>query len=456
MNEYLAIDIGASSGRHILGSLGRDGILSIEEIYRFPNAPVERNGDLVWDIDYLKQQIIAGLKRAGEMGRIPDSVGIDTWAVDYALLGKKNDLLGPIHAYRSDRTQPVISSVHRAVSFETLYARTGIQFQPFNTIYQLAADQKSGLLKRAESMLMLPDYLHFFLTGKMSREYTNATSSGLVNTERHKWDNDILSALGYPEKLFPPLSQPGTKLGFFTDEIRKAVGYNALVVLPATHDTASAVVASLAGEGAYLSSGTWSLLGAVQKTAHKNGKCRCFNYSNEGHLNGTFRLQKNIMGLWIVQRLKEEEGGDLSFADLADLAARSEVDIDIDVNDPVYLAPENMKRQIEKEAGRSLSLGEALYAAFRGLAKCYRNSLTELSSITGEQYRELNVFGGGSKNALLNRLTAEIAKVRITAGPIEATAIGNLLVQMEAMGEFSLQNASAIVAKSFQAEVYTP
>lgn len=454
MKEFLAIDIGASSGRHILGSV-QGGVLSVEEIYRFPNAPVRQGGELVWDVDRLKREIVAGLKKAGELGRIPASVGIDTWAVDYALLDGGNNLVGPVHAYRSERTQPAISRVHARVPFEVLYQRTGIQFQTFNTVYQLAADEMSGRLGRAESMLMLPDYLHFFLTGKKSREYTNATSTGLIAAATGRWDDQLLCALGYPRKLFPALSQPGTVLGHFSEEIQREVGYDSLVVLPATHDTASAVVSSLAGKGAYLSSGTWSLLGTVQPSAHTDAKCRAFNYSNEGHIGGNVRLQKNIMGLWIVQRLREEEAKDLSFAELAELAAQSENDCEIDVNDPSYLAPANMKRQIEAEVKRSLTLGEALYAAFRGLASCYRSALTELSSVTGEQYKELNIFGGGSKNTLLNRLTAKTAGVKVIAGPTEATAIGNLLVQMDRMGEISLQDAPAIIRRSFETEEFS-
>ncbi len=454
MNEFLAIDIGASSGRHILGSV-RDGILTIEEIYRFRNSPVMQDGGLVWDIGYLRQEIINGLKKAGEMGRPPKCVGIDTWAVDYALLDRDKSLVGPVHAYRSERTQSVISAVHGKVPFDVLYQRTGIQFQTFNTVYQLAADRKSGALDRAQTMLMLPDYRHFILTGKMAREYTNATSTGLVNAAKHTWDEGILRSLGYPSKLFTPLTQPGAVLGSFSKEIREQVGYNALVVLPATHDTASAVVASLAGKGAYLSSGTWSLLGTVQNTAHTEEKCRAYNFSNEGHLFGRYRFQKNIMGLWIVQRLREEEAPQLSFVQLAALAEQSKCDCEIDVNGTAYLAPKNMKMQIEAEVGRKLSLGEALYAAFKGLAVCYRNALTEISSVTGEQYRELNIFGGGSKNSFLNRLTAEAAKVKVIAGPTEATAIGNLLVQMDAMGELSLKDAPAIVARSFETEEFT-
>lgn len=454
MNEFLAIDIGASSGRHILGSV-TDGVLTLEEIYRFPNAPELVNGKLVWDAERLFREIVAGMKRAGELRRKPVSIGIDTWAVDYALLDKDMQLLGPVFAYRSDRTQPHIARVHARVPFETLYARTGIQFQPFNTIYQLAADMADGRLQKAQHMLMLPDYLHYRLTGKMSREYTNATSTGLVHVRKRGWDREVLRALRYPERLFTPLSQPGKELGTLSDEVAREVGYNALVVLPATHDTASAVVASLAGEGAYLSSGTWSLLGTVQKEAHTDARCRTFNYSNEGHLYGRVRLQKNIMGLWIAQRLREEAGGGLTFEQLASLAAESETDASIDVNDAAFLAPRNMKAEIERAAGRELTLGQAAYCAFKGLAECYRDALSELSEATGTQYTSLNIFGGGSKNRLLNELTAKTAGVRIVAGPTEATAIGNLLVQMDAAGEIALDDAAEIVANSFETEVFS-
>ncbi len=453
MQHFLAIDIGASSGRHILGSV-QEGKLTIEEIYRFSNAPVVEGGQLVWDIERLAREVVNGIKRAGELKKIPTTVGIDTWAVDYALLDRDKKRLGPVHAYRSERTGPVIPKVHAQLPFEALYARTGIQFQPFNTVYQLAADKASGRLSSAEYMLMLPDYLHYLLTGKMSREYTNATSTGLVNAKRRDWDTEILHTLGYPQKLFPALSQPGTAVGEFSEEVRREVGFNALVVMPATHDTASAVVSSLAGDGAYLSSGTWSLLGTIQGEPHTCERSRSFNYSNEGHLFGKVRLQKNIMGLWIVQRLREEEGKGLSFAELAALAEENECDAQIDVNHPSFLAPENMKTAIERAAGRRLTLGQAAYVSLHGLAECYRGAVRELSSVTGREYRSLNIFGGGSKNTLLNKLTARETGMKIVAGPTEATAIGNLAVQMAAAGEITYEQIPALISASFETEVF--
>lgn len=446
MKEFLAIDIGASSGRHILGRV-EGGILKLEEIYRFANSP-QRKGDLIWDTDRLFHEILTGMKRAKELGRVPCAVGIDTWGVDYVLLDKDRARIGDAFAYRSERTAPVIPHVHARVPFEELYARTGIQYLTFNTVYQLSADRESGKLKNAEYMLMLPDYFHFLLTGKMSREYTNATTTGLYNAHTHKWDKEILRELELPEKLFPETVPSGTCLGTLKQEIRDIVGYDAKVISPATHDTASAVVASLEKGGPYLSSGTWSLLGILQKEAHTDGQSRLFEYSNEGHPDGRFRLQKNIMGLWIIQQLRKEEGKDLSFAELAALAEKNENDAFIDVNDPSFLAPERMKRAIEEGAGRSLTLGQAAYCALRSLAESYRGAIENLSSITGEMYHSLNLIGGGSQNGLLNRLTAQATGLKIAAGPVEATAMGNLMMQMASEGEVDRSAITEIIEKS--------
>ncbi len=446
MKEFLAVDIGASSGRHILGRV-EDGILRMTEIYRFSNSPQKR-GELIWDAEALFSHIVDGMKRAKELGHTPCSVGIDTWGVDYALLDRDLNTVGEVFAYRSDRTAPVIPSVHARVPFEQLYARTGIQFQSFNTIYQLCADKASGKLDRAEHLLMLPDYFHFLLTGKLSREYTNATTTGLINAHTRTWDGETLKALGLPEKLFPNTTPAGTCIGTLRKEIRDRVGYDTRVVLPATHDTASAVVASLAKGGPYLSSGTWSLLGILQNSAHTDKVSMDANYSNEGSPDGRFRLQKNIMGLWIIQQLRAEEGKELSFGELAQLAAQNENDAFIDVNDDSFLAPKSMKRAIEEGAGRSLTLGQAAYCVFNSLAKSYKDAIGGLSSITGEKYTTLNIIGGGSQNKLLNALTARETGLKIAAGPTEATAMGNLVMQLAAEGEISLEEAPALIEKS--------
>ena len=448
MTEFLAIDIGASSGRHILGR-EINGKLVLEEIYRFSNSPLEAGNRLVWNAERLFAEILTGLKRAKEIGRIPRYVGIDTWAVDYALIDGDGKMIDDVVSYRDGRTARVIEKVHERVPFETLYEKTGIQFQPFNTVYQLYEDKDSGRLEKAKYMLMLPDYLHYRLTGKMSREYTNATSTGLVNARLRDWDSDIIRALDLPEELFPETQASGTKLGAFSKEIENIVGYSAEIILPATHDTASAVIAAPFG-GLYLSSGTWSLLGAEMKQPYTDEKSRRYNYSNEGSLDGV-RLQKNIMGLWMIQQIRRETNDAYSFAQLADMARRSANDYLVDVNDNRFLAPANMRAEIEAAVGRSLDTGEIAYCIFSSLAKGYAQAVEEFETITKKKYDSLNIIGGGSKNELLNELTARATGKHIYTGPTEATAIGNLAVQMVSAGVFDgIASARKVIKNSFE------
>lgn len=453
MDEFLAIDIGASSGRHILGKIC-NGRLVTEEIYRFPNSPLKVDGRLVWDTGRLFAEIITGLKRAKELGAIPVSVGIDTWAVDYVLLGKDGEPVDNVFSYRDPKTERAVREVHGCIPFEDLYGRTGIQFQPFNTIYRLKQDALDGRLARAEQMLMLPDYFHYLLTGKTSREYTNATSTGLINAATHTWDREITQALGLPERLFPQTAEAGVLLGEFTEEIRRLTGFGAKVVLPATHDTASAVVGSVADGGPYLSSGTWSLLGIEQSKVHTDEKSRRFNYSNEGHIGGRYRFQKNLTGLWMVNRLRAEECPQMSFAEFTALAERSENEYLVDVNDARFLAPEHMRREIEDAVGRSLSAGECAYTALNSLAHGYRKAVGELESVLNESFAQLNVIGGGSKNALLNRLTERSTGKKIIAGPSEATVVGNLVMQMITAGVLhDHAEAKKIIMQTFYGEL---
>lgn len=433
--KYLAIDIGASSGRHILGTI-EDGKLMTEEIYRFPNAPKMKDGHLVWDTGALFRNVLEGLKKAGETGKKPDFVGIDTWAVDYALLDAAGNRLGDVYCYRDGRTQSAIASIHERFPFAALYEKTGIQFQPFNTVYQLEADKLSGRLERARHMLMLPDYLHYLLTGKMRQEYTDATSTGMVNARTHVWDQEIIDRLSFPDRLFDGLSQPGTLVGRFSSAVRDFVGYDAQVVLPATHDTASAVLAAPVGADAfYISSGTWSLLGVEQPSAHTDEESRRFNYSNEGSIGYTFRYQKNIMGLWMIQQLRHETGDKYSFAEIAQMARENPDKHTVDVNDEAFLAPQSMTNVVREKLGVSLPFGGMAYCVFRSLALSYAESVRQLESLTGRRYEKINVIGGGCKNDLLNELTARETGKTVVAGPAEATAMGNLLMQMIGAGE---------------------
>ena len=446
---YLAVDIGASSGRHIVSYLS-NGKLVLREVYRFPNGVTEKDGHLYWDADRLYREILNGLKAAKAAGLTPTYVGIDTWAVDYVLLDNEDKPIGGVYAYRDGRGAAVKEKAHDLLDFPELYRKTGIQYAPFNTLYQLYDDVLTGRIEGAESFLMLPDYFHFLLTGVKKQEYTNATSTGMVNALSHVWDEDILSAFHLPKKLFGDLSQPGERVGTFKQEIAEAVGYTATVVLPATHDTASAVLAAPITDGApYLSSGTWSLLGVAEKKAHTDEKAMQYNYSNEGSVGFTFRFQKNIIGLWMIQQVKKELGDKYSFAELAEMARKDKETRLLDISDPRFLAPKSMIAEIESVLGK-LSVGQMARTIFLSLADEYKKALSELESATGKSYSALHVIGGGCQNTLLNEMTALATKKTLTAGPVEATAIGNIIAQMIGTGEIeSLSAARDIITKSF-------
>ena len=455
MKYYLAIDIGASSGRHILAYI-ENGKMVTEEIYRFQNGPemimaADGKEHLMWTHERLFSEILNGLKKAAELGKVPYSVGIDTWGVDYALLDENDKEIGGTYCYRDYRTEETIPAVHEIIPFEELYAKTGIAHASFNTVYQLLDDKKTGRMEKAKTFLMLPDYFHFRLTGVKKQEYTNATTTGMVNAITHKWDEEILEKLGYKKELFGELSQPGTVVGEFTDEVAAFVGYKAKVVLPATHDTASAVLAApLKGHTPYISSGTWSLLGVEQNYAHTSKEALAAGYSNEGSVKQTFRLQINIMGLWMIQQVRHELDDKYSFAELADMARANPVDYEINVNDQRFLAPKSMIAEINAAVGKELPVGEMAYVIFNNLAKYYDASLKALEGVTGETYETLNIIGGGSKNVLLNELTAKYTGKQIITGPSEGTAIGNFMMQMVGTGELaSVAEGREIIKNSF-------
>ncbi len=450
MKYYLAIDIGASSGRHILGWL-ENGKIQTQEIYRFPNLPDNENGKLKWNIARLYAEILNGLKKAKDLGKIPESVGVDTWGVDYVLLDKNDDVIDGAYCYRDSRTKKTIPKVHSIIPFNRLFKKTGISFNTFNTIYQLYDDLLSGRMEKAQSFLLLPNYFHYLLTGIKKQEYTIATTTGMVNAQTHDWDEEIISALGYKKDLFTQLFQPSSIVGEFSKETAKIVGYSSKVVLPATHDTASAVLAApLKDNTPYISSGTWSLLGVEQEQAHTSDFARENAYSNEGSVNGQFRLQKNIMGLWMIQQVRHELNDKYSFTELADMATKNPVPYQIDVNDNRFLAPKSMIDEIHNAVGKKLTVGETAYVIYNNLANDYALSLNALEKMTGKTYQTLNVIGGGSKNELLNKLTKEKTGKRIITGPAEGTAIGNLLAQMIGSGEIdSINNGRKIIKQSF-------
>jgi len=422
MKQYLAIDIGASSGRHIVGWM-QDGSLQTEEIYRFPNGVTEVDGHLTWDIASLLFHVQEGIKKAKEKFGQIESLSIDTWGVDYVLMDGDREIL-PCYAYRDSRTQAVIPAVHDRISFDTLYEHTGIQFQPFNTIYQLYADKLAGRLEHATDFLLIPEYLMYKLCQVKSHEYTNATTGGMVSAATGEYDSTIIDRLELPAHLFGPLQQPGTVIGEY-EGIK--------VVLCATHDTGSAVEGiGIEGNEPYISSGTWSLLGVRTPRPITSTASRQANWSNEGGV-GYNRYQKNIMGMWLVNRLREELCPEKAFPDIVKEAQESCFDGTVDANADAFLAPDSMKAAFDEALDiQPQTAGDYFRCAYRSLAISYKEAVQELENNTGEHYERIYIVGGGAKNAFLNRLTEEATKKQVVALPIEATAIGNLRVQIKA------------------------
>ncbi len=430
MKYALAIDIGASSGRHIVGWQER-GELHTREVYRFENGVKLDQGHLVWDIQKLLISVVSGIMEAFRRYPRIESLSIDTWGVDYVLMRGEREVL-PCYAYRDSRTEAVIPKVHEKMPFSQLYRRTGCQFQPFNSLYQLCDDLERGRLEGVTDVLMLPEYLMYKLTGVKAREYTNAVTMGLVNARTGEFDREITQKLGLPGHLFPRLSQPGQILGPLRPEIARAVGGSCQVVLCATHDTGSAVEGiPMEGNEPYISSGTWSLLGVKTPAPITGEASRKANYSNEGGV-GYNRYQKNIMGMWLVNELKKELCPDLSFSEIVKKAEESACGVLVDANGAEFLAPESMKGAFDKASGGKLETpGDYFRCAYRSLAESYRQAIRELEANTGKTYKKLYIVGGGAKNAFLNRLTEEATGKQVVALPMEATAIGNLRIQMK-------------------------
>lgn len=460
---YLAIDIGASSGRHMLGSMV-DGKMQLEEVYRFPNGMDNKNGTLCWDVKRLFNEILAGLKKCKELGKIPVSMSIDTWGVDYVLLDKDDNILGETVGYRDSRTNGMDEKVYEKISPEDLYARTGIQKQLFNTIYQLMAVKQTHpeYLEQAESMLMLPDYFHFLLTGVKKNEYTEATTGQLISAETNDWDYELIDLLGYNRDMFLPVSMPGTVVGGFTEEIQKTVGFDCTVVLPASHDTGSAVLAVPTNDdnALYISSGTWSLMGIERKEADCSIESMKANFTNEGGYDHRFRFIKNIMGLWMIQSVKKEFTEDLSFAEICSRASKETIPSIVDCNDDCFMAPESMIEAVQdfcRKSGQQVpeTVGEIAAVIYNSLAKCYGDTVEEIEAITGNKYPTIYVVGGGSNAGYLNELTAKYTGRNVSAGPSEATAIGNLIVQLLHDGVFrNLAEARTCVRDSFDVKMY--
>lgn len=461
---FLAVDIGASSGRHMLAHM-ENGEMVLEEIHRFPNGIIEKNGHKVWDVDTLFKEILIGMKKCKEQNKVPYSMGIDTWAVDFVLVDHQNRRLGDAVAYRDSRTQGMEQCVYEAVPENQLYEMTGIQKQTFNTIFQLMALKKENndLLVNAEALLMIPDYFHCQLTGKRVQEYTNATTTQLVSPKTKKWIDSILSTLNYPKSIFQDIQMPGYEVGNLLEEIVNEIGFDCKVVLPPTHDTASAVVAVPTQDEAplYISSGTWSLMGTELLEANCSSESVQRNLTNEGGYNYRFRYLKNIMGLWMIQSVRKEIAPEMGFGEICEEASKCNISSLVDANASRFLAPENMTKEVQKaceETGQQVPQGIAEVAAviYNSLAECYGKTIKELETLTGKSYNCIHIVGGGANAEYLNKLTAAATGKKVYAGPTEATAIGNVAVQMIAAGELKdLKDARRCIFNSFEIKEFS-
>lgn len=460
---FLAIDIGASSGRHILGSV-ENGKIVLEEVYRFWNGMDEKEDTLYWDVDRLFGEIVTGMKKCKEMGKIPVSVGVDTWGVDFVLLDAEDQIVGKAVGYRDHRTEGMDEEVYQIIPEEQLYARTGIQKAIYNTIYQLMAlkKKKPEELERAASLLMIPDYFHYRLSGKKVQEYSEATTSQLINPVTKDWDKELIDMLGFPTAIFQEIQMPGTNVGCLTKEVQELVGYNCHVVLPPSHDTASAVMAIPSNEEntCYISSGTWSLMGVERAEADCSVKSREANFTNEGGYGGKITYLANIMGLWMIQSVRSQLSPDLSYGVLCQQASEETISSLVDCQDESFLSPKDMVKAVQDYCEKTkqeipVTLPQLACVIYNSLAKCYGEKLEEIQRITGITYDRINIIGGGSNAVYLNELTAKYTGIPVHAGPGEATAIGNILTQMLEKGVFSsLGEARSCVADSFEIKIY--
>ncbi|MFR4350627.1 MAG: rhamnulokinase [Roseburia sp.] len=460
---YLAVDIGASSGRHILGSV-ENGRMQLEEVYRFENGMHEKDGHLCWNVDYLFAEIKNGMKRCAQLGKVPESMGIDTWGVDFALVDAHGTQLGDSVGYRDHRTDGIRGKLDPIIGQEELYGRTGIQFQPYNTLNQLLAlkEESPKLLAMADAMLMTPDYFNYRLTGVKKQEYTIASTSQLLDLASGDWDRALIERLGLPDGMFLPVEMPGTLLGALLPEIEAEVGFSCKVVLIASHDTASAVMAvpSLSDKALYISSGTWSLMGCESSESANGSDSMEAGFTNEGGYGGRYRYLKNIMGLWMIQSVRKEIAPNRSFGEICEAASREKITSLVDCNDECFLSPESMVVAVQEYCRNTkqqvpVTLPELASVIYNSLAVCYAKTKTQIERLTGLQFDRIYIIGGGSQAKYLNELTAKYAKCEVQAGPTEATAIGNLMAQMIRGGIFEdLNEARKSVMESFDMVLY--
>lgn len=462
--NYLAFDIGAESGRAVVARLTGQ-TLAIEEIHRFPNRPLQRGGSTRWDV----KRLWAEMRRALAMidCRL-DGIGVDTWGVDYALLDERGELVEDPYHYRDLRTRSISEEAFRKVSKDEIYSVTGIQFMSINTLYQLfAAKTRTNVLGRAKRLVMIPDLFHYWMTGNAVCEFTNASTTQMVNAATRNWDTSLMERLGLPSSLPAPIVEPGTVLGKLLPDSGTPTLTGTSVIAPATHDTGSAVAAIAAREGtAFISSGTWSLVGTEVDAPVLSSEALRMNFSNEGGVNGTTRLLKNVMGLWMLRCCREawsRAGKDSDYAHLMKLAeAEPAFSHFVDPDDESFLAPANMCAAIDEFCARThqpkpASPARYTRAVLESLAMRYRQVIEELERVTHERIEQIRIFGGGSQNRLLNQFTADATGRPVLAGPVEATALGNAAVQILASAQTtSLREIRAMIERSFPVEIFKP
>lgn len=467
--SFAAVDLGASSGRVILGKISKDKI-EYEEVHRFTNGPISRGDGLYWDIDALKENVMEGLAKLAGAGIV--SIGVDSWAVDYGLVNDQGELIRDPHHYRDDRNHRGVRNVEGKISSADLYKEVGLQFLPFNSLYQLAVDQdeESALLDRSDKALLIPDLFNFWLCGAQLTERTNASTTGLFDPRAKDWESSLIKRLGIQERLLPDIVSEGTYLGQITNEVRGQTGLDSLtqVVTVGSHDTASAFVAvpSTKPNSLFVSSGTWSLLGVELDEPILTEAARRANFTNEGGVDGRIRFLKNVTGLWLLQEASREwrnSGKTFQIEQLIKEAAKLPKRSVIDVNDERFVAPGDIPRRIQeacKETNQWVpdSEAEIVRVIFDSLVAKYVEVIAELESLTRTRLERIHIVGGGSQNELLNQLISDATQLDVFAGPVEATAIGNLVIQARAAGVLvgTLEDLRALIAKNFKIKKYTP
>jgi len=451
MKYYLAVDIGASSGRHILGSI-QSGKLVLEEIYRFENAIKEVDGNLIWDVESLAENVISGIAKCKELDKIPETVAIDTWGVDYVLLNGEKEEIKPTFAYRDSRTNEIPQEIDKIISRKDLFERTGIHALNYNSIYQLYCDKKSGKLDKAKHFMMIPDYLSYKLTGVMANEYTNATTSGLVNAKTNQWDYELIDTLGLDKNLFLSLSKPAAELGVFSKEIIEKVGFEATVIHAPSHDTASAVASCpIDDNSVYISSGTWSLIGTENKNPVLDFDASINGFSNEGGVEYRFRFLENIIGMWFFQNIRKNLNKKYTYDEMMFMAKESNYEKLINPNDSSFMAPENMVDAIRTYLGdKDLPIGDVLKSVYLSLAHSYDDAVKTIEKYSNKQIDNILIVGGGSKDTYLNEITSKITGKKVLTGLSEGTATGNLLAQIMYCENIGLDKAREIIKKSFE------